>query len=255
MSSSVQRKRIRKSPEARRAEIVATAARIALTEGLECVTLRRVAEELAVRPGLISHYFPSAEDLVAEAFSVAALGELDSLLPAERADGTPAQYLARYFALSSGEAYDDISRLWINARHLSRYRPVLRDVVTRMELASDDRLEELIRDGVARGDFRTDDPRSAAIQVLVVLDGLGAHANSDRTDRPAAVTRLALSTAERALDLPHGTLDAPGATGGLPLTFSPTEAAEAAVPRLAAAAAAATADASATPDDVATAGA
>ena len=91
MSSSVQRKRIRKSPEARRAEIVATAARIALTEGLECVTLRRVAEELTVRPGLISHYFPSAEDLVAEAFSVAALGELDTLLPQERPDGTPAQ--------------------------------------------------------------------------------------------------------------------------------------------------------------------
>ncbi|MFF6792744.1 TetR/AcrR family transcriptional regulator [Streptomyces filamentosus] len=229
MSSSVQRKRIRKSPEARRAEIVATAARVALTEGLECVTLRRVAEELAVRPGLISHYFPSAEDLVAAAFAVAALGELDALLPAERPDGTPAQYLARYFALSSGAAYDDISRLWINARHLSRYRPVLRDVVTRMELASDDRLETLILDGVARGEFRTDDARSAAIQILVVLDGLGAHANSDRTDRPPAVTRLALSTAERALGLPHGTLDAPGATGTLPLAFSPTEAAEAAV--------------------------
>lgn len=231
MSSSVQRKRIRKTPEARRAEIVATAARIALTEGLECVTLRRVAEELSVRPGLISHYFPSAEDLVAEAFSAAALGELDTLLPARRPDGTPAQYLARYFALSSGEAYDDISRLWINARHLSRYRPVLRERVTRMELASDDRLETLILDGVARGEFRTDDARSAAIQILVVLDGLGAHANSDRTDRPPAVARLALSTAERALDLPPGALDAPGATGTLPLEYSPTEAAEAAVPR------------------------
>ncbi|MET9345646.1 TetR/AcrR family transcriptional regulator [Streptomyces termitum] len=234
MSSSVQRKRIRKSPEARRAEIVATAARIALAEGLECVTLRRVAEELTVRPGLISHYFPSVEDLVAEAFAMAATGELDSLLPAERPDGTPVQYLARYFALSSGEAYDDISRLWINARHLSRYRPVLRERVVRMEFASDDRLEALIREGVGLGEFRTDDARSAAIQILVVLDGLGAHANSDRTDRPAVVARLALTTAERALDLPHGTLDAPGATGGLPLDFSPAEAAEAAVDRAAA---------------------
>lgn len=183
-----------------------TAARVALTEGLECVTLRRIAEELAVRPGLISHYFPSAEDLVGEAFSVAATGELDALLPAERPHGTPTQWLARYFALSAGEAYDDISRLWINARHLSRYRPVLRDRVTEQELASDDRLEELIREGVARGEFRTDDPRTAAIQILVVLDGLGAHANSDRTDRPEAVTRMALTTAERGLGLPHGAL-------------------------------------------------
>ncbi|MGV9689809.1 TetR/AcrR family transcriptional regulator [Streptomyces sp. NPDC003444] len=206
MSSSVERKRIRKTPEARRAEIVETAARVALTEGLECVTLRRIAEELAVRPGLISHYFPSAEDLVAEAFAVASTGELDSLLPAERPHGTPVQYLARYFALSAGEAYDDISRLWINARHLSRYRPVLRDRVAVQERASDDRLEGLIREGVERGEFRTDDPRTTAIQILVVLDGLGAHANTDRGNHPEAVTRMAVTTAERELGLTAGTL-------------------------------------------------
>lgn len=185
-----------------------TAARVALTEGLECVTLRRIAEELSVRPGLISHYFPSAEELVAEAFAVAALGELDSLLPADRPDGTPTRYLARYFALSTGEAYDDISRLWINARHLSRYRPVLRERVAEMELASDERLETLIREGVERGEFHTDDPRATAIQILVVLDGLGAHANTDRTDRPATVTRMAVTTAERELGLERGALDA-----------------------------------------------
>ncbi|MFB6842132.1 TetR/AcrR family transcriptional regulator [Streptomyces sp. NPDC056361] len=206
MSSSVQRKRIRKTPEARRAEIVETAARVALTEGLECVTLRRIADELAVRPGLISHYFPSAEDLVAEAFSVASTGELDALLPAERPHGTPTQYLARYFALSAGDTYDDISRLWINARHLSRYRPLLRDRVAEQELASDDRLQGVIQDGVERGEFRTDDPRAAAIQILVVLDGLGAHANTDYTDLPEAVTRMAVTTAERVLGLPYGAL-------------------------------------------------
>ncbi|WP_242427720.1 TetR family transcriptional regulator [Streptomyces sp. Root431] len=206
MSSSVQRKRVRKSPEARRAEIVETAARVALTEGLECVTLRRIADELAVRPGLISHYFPSAEDLVGEAFSVASTGELDALLPADRPHGTPTQYLARYFALSAGDAYDDISRLWINARHLSRYRPVLRDRVAEQELASDDRLEGLIREGVERGEFRTDDPRTAAIHILVVLDGLGAHANTDRSNRPEAVTRMAVTTAERELGLAYGAL-------------------------------------------------
>ncbi|MFF4171452.1 TetR/AcrR family transcriptional regulator [Streptomyces sp. NPDC001744] len=213
MSSNVQRKRVRKTPEARRAEIVGTAARVALTEGLECVTLRRIADELAVRPGLISHYFPSAEELVAEAFGVASAGELDALLPAERPHGTPTQYLARYFALSAGEAYDDISRLWINARHLSRYRPLLRDRVAEQELASDDRLEGLVREGVERGEFRTDDPRATAIQILVVLDGLGAHANTDRGNRPDVVSRMAVTTAERELGLPHGALtDAPPLT-------------------------------------------
>ncbi|WP_371593801.1 TetR/AcrR family transcriptional regulator [Streptomyces virginiae] len=240
MSSSVQRKRIRKSPEARRAEIVETAAAVALAEGLECLTLRRIADELDVRPGLISHYFPSVEDLVAEAFGTAAGAELEVLLPAgtqaptatAAATGpagaaalagsagltgpagagaggdasTATERLARFFGRTSGEAYDAISRLWINARHLSRYRPLLRDRVAEQEAAWRGRLEDVIREGVEHGEFRTRDPYVTAIQILVVLDGLGAHANTEDRDRPDAVTRMAVTTAERELGLPHGAL-------------------------------------------------
>ncbi|MFF9479597.1 hypothetical protein [Streptomyces sp. NPDC014733] len=44
------------------------------------------------------------------------------------------------------------------------------------------------------------------IQILVVIDGLGAHADTDTAGRPAVVTRMAQATAERELDLPAGTL-------------------------------------------------
>lgn len=50
------------------------------------------------------------------------------------------------------------------------------------------------------------------IQILVVLDGLGAHANTGTGNRPSEVSRMAATTAERELGLPHGTLtrsDAP----------------------------------------------
>jgi AcrR family transcriptional regulator len=207
MSSSVQRKRIRKDPAARRAEIVDAAAAVALAEGLECVTLRRIGEELDVRPGLISHYFPSVEDLVAEAFGSAATGELDTLLPAGEPEDTPTRRMARFLARTSGDAYDTISRLWINARHLSRYRTTLRDRVAEQEGAWRGRLETLVRDGVAAGEFRTDDPLVTAIQILVVLDGLGAHANTATPDRPPAASRMAVTLAERELGLPAGALD------------------------------------------------
>ncbi|MDQ8702930.1 TetR family transcriptional regulator C-terminal domain-containing protein [Streptomyces sp. LHD-70] len=206
MPSSVQRKRVRKSPAARRAEIVAAAAQVALTEGLECITLRRIAEDLDVRPGLISHYFPSAEELVAEAFGRAAGRELDALLPNERAEGSPARYLARFFALATGAAYDDVSRLWINARHLSRYRPALRERVGVQEAAWRERFASVIEDGVRDDGFRTDSPLLTAIHILVVLDGLGAQANSGTVDRPQAVAQLAVTTAERELGLENGTL-------------------------------------------------
>ncbi|MEU1050083.1 TetR family transcriptional regulator C-terminal domain-containing protein [Streptomyces sp. NPDC005897] len=209
MPSSISNKRIRKDPAVRRAEIVAAASSVALTEGLECITLRRIAEELDVRPGLISHYFPAVEDLVAEAYGDAAGSELDELLPADPAGATPTRQLARFFARAAGPGFDDISRLWLNARHLSRYRPPLRDRVAVQEAAWRDRLETVVRDGVERGEFRTADPLLAAIRILVVLDGLGMLVNSvDTADDPPEVRLMPALTAERELGLTAGTLTA-----------------------------------------------
>ncbi|MFE2724252.1 TetR/AcrR family transcriptional regulator [Kitasatospora sp. NPDC059327] len=211
MSSSVQPKRVRKTPEARRAEIVALGATVALTEGLECITLRRIADELSVRPGLISHYFPVAEDLVTEAFATAATAELDELIPADRPAGQPLEQLARFLARTTGEEYDDLSRLWLNARHLSRFRAGLREQVGRQEALWRDRLSGLIAEGVDGGVFRAEDPLLVAVQILVVLDGLGVHANTDRTTHPPAVTAMATTLAESVLGLPAGSLTAPTA--------------------------------------------
>ncbi|GAA3183713.1 MULTISPECIES: TetR/AcrR family transcriptional regulator [Streptomyces] len=207
MSSPAPRKRTRKPPAARRAEIVAASAAVALADGLECITLRRIADDLGVRPGLIGHYFPSVEELVAEAFGSAARAELDTLLPADRTGTTPTEALGRFFARATGPAYDGVSRLWINARHLSRYHPALRARVGDQEAAWRERLESVIREGVAQGEFRTDDPYVTMIQILVVIDGLGAHANTGTGDRPEAVTRMAQATAEHGLGLAPGTLD------------------------------------------------
>ncbi|RKT12125.1 TetR family transcriptional regulator [Streptomyces sp. 1114.5] len=206
MTSSVQRKRVRKSPDDRRAEIVGAAAEVALTEGLECITLRRIAEQLDVRPGLISHYFPAVEDLVAEAFGSAATAELETLLPADPQDGSPLRHLSRFFARTTGPAYDDMSRLWLNARHLSRYRPVLRDRVLEQEKDWRGRLSGVIASGVEQGEFRAEDPVLTAVRILVVIDGLAGHANTGLRNHPSGVTRLAAATAERELGLADGTL-------------------------------------------------
>ena len=155
-----------------------------------------------------------AEELVAEAFGAAASAELEELIPAGRPPGRPLQDLARFLARTAGERWDAMSRLWLNARHLSRYRPALRDRVLHQEALWQDRLSEVIADGAAAGTFRVADPVLAAIEILVVLDGLGAHANTDQGGRPPAVADLAVMTAERVLDLPIGTVTALMAPGG-----------------------------------------
>lgn len=69
--------------------MVDAAASVALAEGLEGIALRRIGERLDVRPGLVGHYFPVVDELVAEAFGQAVGAELDTLVPPGRAGDTP----------------------------------------------------------------------------------------------------------------------------------------------------------------------
>ena len=62
----------RKLPAERHGELLAKAVEIAQAEGLSAVTLRRVAADLGVTPGLVSHYFSAAEQLITAAFRSAA---------------------------------------------------------------------------------------------------------------------------------------------------------------------------------------
>ena len=86
----------RKPPEERRTEIVQAASVLALTEGLESLTLRRVADALGVVPGLVNHYFRSVEDLVAEAFTAAAYGETSAVFRRRRAGRRPPSDACRH---------------------------------------------------------------------------------------------------------------------------------------------------------------
>ncbi|MEV6143699.1 TetR family transcriptional regulator C-terminal domain-containing protein [Streptomyces sp. NPDC051992] len=213
MTSRGAGKQVRKSAAERRGEIVAAAARVGLQEGLECVTRQRIADGLGVQPGLIHHYFPVVEELVAEAFTSATTAELDGLLPStaapERVGGDALRTLQRFFTLISGAEFDDISKLWINARHLSRYRPVLRDQVVSQELRWCHRIEQIIAEGVGERSFRCDDPWAAAVRILAVVDGAGAYINTSADQRMAPLADLARRIAEAELGLPADGLRSP----------------------------------------------
>ncbi|MFJ9566407.1 TetR/AcrR family transcriptional regulator [Streptomyces fuscichromogenes] len=204
MTSRAPGKRVRKAPAERRNEIVATAARIGLVEGLECITLRRVADELGVQPGLVGHYFPAADELVAEAFTSATMSELDGLLPPD--PDAPLHTFRRFFRLMSSTEFDDVSKLWLNARHLSRYRPLLREHVVKQELLWCRRLEQVIAAGSAAGDFSCADTWGAATRILVAIDGASAYVNTGVDQRRTPIEGMPRTVAEIELGLRRGTL-------------------------------------------------
>ncbi|MDK0517672.1 TetR family transcriptional regulator C-terminal domain-containing protein [Streptomyces sp. ML-6] len=212
MTSRGAGRQVRKSAAERRREIVAAAARVGLEEGLECVTRQRIADGLGVQSGLIHHYFPVVEELVAEAFAEATTAELDGLLPdtADGAeDGDPLGVLRRFFTLISGAEFDNVSKLWLNARHLSRYRPVLHGQVVSQELRWCRRIEQIVARGVKEGAFRCEDPWAAAVRILAVVDGAGAYINTSADRRAAPLTDLARTLAEAELGLAAGDLRMP----------------------------------------------
>ncbi|MFD6324641.1 TetR/AcrR family transcriptional regulator [Streptomyces sp. NPDC058442] len=219
MTSRGPEKRVRKAPAERRSEMVTAAARVGLAEGLECVTLRRVADELGVRPGLVGHYFPAADRLVAEAFTSATLAELDGLLPElpagpdsdsgpgpDSGPGAAVHALRRLFSLTSSADFDDVSRLWLNARHLARYRPVLREHVVEQDLLWCRRIERVVATGVAAGDFRCADPWASAVRIHVAIDGTSAYVNTGVGHRAAPIADMARTLAEAELGLASGAL-------------------------------------------------
>ncbi|MFJ6011903.1 TetR/AcrR family transcriptional regulator [Streptomyces sp. NPDC092952] len=230
MASRGTGKQVRKSAAERRREIVAAAARVGLEEGLECVTRQRIADGLGVQSGLIHHYFPVVEELVAEAFARATTAELDGLLPeaaagAGAADGSepaaglegmagpggsgPLDAFRRFFTLISGAEFDNVSKLWLNARHLSRYRPALHGQVVSQELRWCHRIEQIIARGVREREFRCEDPWASAVRILAVVDGASAYINTSADRRTEPLADLARRLAEAELGLAAGGLRLP----------------------------------------------
>ncbi|WP_414684343.1 TetR/AcrR family transcriptional regulator [Microbacterium sp.] len=205
VTSSATSVRTRKRPEERREEILSHAAAIALDEGLERITLRAVADRLGVRPGLITHYFPAAEDLVIEAFTRAAVLEREQFFPTQ---GTPLQRLARFVGHIESGASLPLARLWLNARHLSRFSPALNEALDEQDALDRARLTAIIDDGIASGDFPSTDAEVACIRIFIAVDGGGSYVNSTAEWAHPAHRHVVADVTEWTLALEPGILRA-----------------------------------------------
>lgn len=164
----------RKLPAERRGELLARAVEISGAEGLSAVTLRRVATDLGVTPGLVSHYFSAAELLIAAAFRTAAEADLAEANARVDGAGSPTD---RIFALMDyvlDDVSEDASALWLDAWSLGRRNPTL---AAEAAALTDDWLAliaRIVADGTRAGEFAVTDVEVTARRLLLMIDGLGA---------------------------------------------------------------------------------
>jgi TetR/AcrR family transcriptional regulator, transcriptional repressor of bet genes len=186
--------------EERRAELGAAVWRLASREGLEAVTVRRVAEEAGWSTGAVVHYFSDKEELLLFAFSTVA--DRVRMRLAEAAERTTAPLeLARAW-LVAGLPIDHEQqaevRVWFAFLGLALTRPAFARAQRLTYRAWRGRVAELLQEAQARGDVRADVDLSAAAAALVALvDGLAVQA----TFEPRALSaRRQAELVDRQLD-------------------------------------------------------
>lgn len=196
----------RKPASERLAEIIETAAAIAVAEGLDRVTAKRVAADLGVFPGLVSHYFATADELVATAFANAAASEREQIFGQALLADRPVDQMRRLLDAWLHRDRDPVSLLWLDGWQASRRRPALLAEVGRQMNADLDRLSAVIAAGIAAGDFQIGDPGAPALQILSLIDGQSVQAATRGILDYAPVRAMVITTTERLLALPPGTL-------------------------------------------------
>jgi AcrR family transcriptional regulator len=161
-------------PAERHGELLAKAVEISRDEGLSAVTLRKVAAALGVTPGLVSHYFSSAEQLIVAAFGAVADADLNEARRRAAAVDTATDKVDALMDYVLDDSTVDESANWLDAWSLGRRNPVLAEranALTGEWLAF---IAEIVRAGSAAGEFRVANPDVAARRLLTMIDGLGA---------------------------------------------------------------------------------
>jgi AcrR family transcriptional regulator len=159
---------------ARRAELLAAAYQVVLERGLANTRVADVAAATNVSGGLIHYHFATKDDLIVEMLRSIAGDDIVKARDIAASKGSAVarmDRLIRHYAPDPGE--DPAWRLWIDGWAAGVRDPAMRQIMTELDAAWAQCVEQVIRDGVADGEFTCAEPAVIAQRLSSLYDGLG----------------------------------------------------------------------------------
>jgi TetR/AcrR family transcriptional regulator, cholesterol catabolism regulator len=160
-------RRSRASPRRRAPEIIEAAARVFAERGFHGATTQDIADVLGIRQASLYYYFPSKEGALELVCLQGVAGFFEVAKAIASGPGTAADKLARLIKshLSPLTDRSDFVRVFLNERqHLPRES---RRRIGRWSRGLERVFEDVLREGIRRGEFRADlDTRLAVLGIL-----------------------------------------------------------------------------------------
>ncbi|MBL8710386.1 MAG: transcriptional regulator BetI [Rhodospirillaceae bacterium] len=186
-------------PESRRKQLIEATARSLARHGLDGTTVRVVAAEAGVSPGLVRHHFAGMHDLIAETYRWTGK-ELEKVLRAALAAAppTPEGQLHAFIDASflTPTLDTDLLGVWLTFWSLTRTDPEIHAIHQKVYASYRRRIDELLSALAAEKKLALD-TRLATLAFTALLDGLWLEHCLD----------AATYTAEDAATIAHDWLD------------------------------------------------
>lgn len=164
--------------EARRRDVSEAVWRVLAADGFNGLTLRAVARELGATTGLLTHYFPAKDDLVAHALDL--LESRSAARPRRAAgQGLSAVRAALLDVLPLTAEATAANRIWVSSWDTALADPELSDDYGRKYARSRDRLRTSVADAQRLGELPAGDPGRVAAGALAFVLGLVVQALFD----------------------------------------------------------------------------
>lgn len=142
-------------------------ARLFAEKGYEATSMRDISDAAGVSKALLYHHFASKDDIYAR-ISFAATQDLNTFVEERIPDHGTASQKVRAFMLAAAAFFDEHRAAWIAASNAFWSDPDRHRLETRVARRRqfEQRLRDLIAEGVASGEFNAVDPAMAGRLIL-----------------------------------------------------------------------------------------